>query len=78
MSSGISAEEPDGDTPATVISVEVPGVTYSTAAFIATWSNVFEGTAVDAMIRPEEMERSEPSDGLLMTSTLSEPSGREA
>ena len=78
ISAGISAEEPDGDTPAAVTFVEVPTVTYSSSALIVTRSNVFEGTDVDAMIRPEEIERSEPSEGLLMISTLSEPSGREA
>lgn len=76
--SGISADVPAGDTPDTVISVPVPGVTYSSAAVMLTRSNTLEGAAVEAMIRPAEMDRSEPSEGRLMTLTASAPSGRAA
>ena len=61
-----------------VISVPVPGVTYSSAAVMLTRSNTLEGAAVEAMIRPAEMDRSEPSEGRLMTLTASAPSGRAA
>ena len=74
ISAGISAAVPAGETPVTLTAVELPGVTYSFSATMLTWSKVLDGAAVEAIIIPLEMERSEPSDGRLTTTQSLVPS----
>ena len=76
--SGICADVPAGLTPTALIFTSEPGVTYSFSAFITAWSNLSDGTAVDAISNPDDIDLSDPSDGLFITFTSLCPSGRAA
>ena len=49
-------------------------VIYSCSGVNAALSNASDGAAVEAIIRPAEIERSEPSEGRFTMETLSSPS----
>ena len=73
-SAGISAAVPDGLIPFAEIAVFAFTVMNSCSGVNAALSKASDGAAVEAIIRPAEMERSEPSEGRLTMETLSSPS----
>ena len=60
--------------PVTDTFVAVPGVTYSFSADRAAWSKLPSSTAVEAIIKPFEIDRSEPSEGLFSMANELAPS----
>ena len=77
-SAGISAAPPALSTPVADIDTVDPGVTYSFSAVREALANTPSDTAVETIIKPLEIERSEPSDGLFTMPKSLEPSALAA